>query len=258
MVDRTFGDLADDYANHAHDRPWFDARHAHLSELLTAFWLGEFEDKSGDCQLSIQLASNYRAAPDPCTRELLFRVLPTGAPWMPAEVRYCDSSSPPYDVLARMQPRHYEPGSLLILMEKITIRDEDYHAWRRSHQKGYARPGSRSDDAEIRLNLNRDSQTKGGLAPKYHAGLQQFIDQLFAKFERADTRLTSSSLHTWLAENAPKDAGHETGIPSCDDVELYDNKVWWRNRQGHQKSATLRTIERYISRAKDPADGKAA
>ena len=135
MVDRTFGDLADDYANHAHDRPWFDARHAHLSEFLTAFWLGEFEDKSGDCQLSIQLASNYRAAPDPCTRELLFRFLPTGAPWMPAEVRYCDPSSPPYDVLARIRSNQYPQEILLHPFERITISDENYHAWLRSHQK---------------------------------------------------------------------------------------------------------------------------
>ena len=106
--------------------------------------------------------------------------------------------------------------------------------------------------------LGTEDRIKGGKAPKYDAGLQQFIDQLFAKFERADTRLTSSSLHTWLAENAPKDDGHETGIPSCDDIELYDNKVWWKNQQARQKSAALRTVERYILRAKERTSGKAA
>ena len=85
---------------------------------------------------------------------------------MPAEVRYCDPSSPPYDVLARMQPRQYEPGCLFILMEKITIRDEDYHAWRRSHQKGYARPGSQSDDTEHGLDPTK-SGMPGRPSPKH-------------------------------------------------------------------------------------------
>ena len=40
--------------------------------------------------------------------------------------------------------------------------------------------------------------------------MQQFIDQLFAEFKQAKARLTTSSLDTWLAENAPKDEGYET------------------------------------------------
>ena len=81
MTSRTFGERADEYANHAHNRPWFETRHAHLSDLLTAFWLGEFEDENGDCRISIQLARNYRAAADPCTRERIFRRTSGSQPW---------------------------------------------------------------------------------------------------------------------------------------------------------------------------------
>lgn len=109
-------------------------------------------------------------------------------------------------------------------------------------------------------NLTDKSRSDGGSKAKYNVGLQKFIDQLFAEFDGRGTRLTLSLLETWLEENAPKDDGYDPDpeIPDFDDVELYDGNVWWKDHQGHRKNATLRTLERYISRARNRASGKAA
>ncbi len=106
-------------------------------------------------------------------------------------------------------------------------------------------------------NLNKKSRSKGGSVPKYDVGLQDFIDQLFAEFEGSGDNLTLSSLKTWLVENAPQGEGYDPNptIPDCDVVEFHDDKIWWIDRQARQKSATLRTLERYISRAKNRTTG---
>ncbi len=100
-------------------------------------------------------------------------------------------------------------------------------------------------------NLTGDSRRKGGSAPKYNAGLQQFIDQLFVEFEGEGVRLTLFGLKTWLERNAQPNKGYdpEPPIPDCGDIEFYDKHVWWKNKQSHQKSTALRTLERYIQRA---------
>ncbi|MCH8999610.1 MAG: hypothetical protein IID48_15295 [Proteobacteria bacterium] len=106
-------------------------------------------------------------------------------------------------------------------------------------------------------------RSKGGMAPKFDAGLQQFIDRLFDEFEERGKCLVPSLLKTWLEEKASKNDGYDEdgynpdpAIPACGDVELYDNLVWWKERQGQQKSASLRTIERYITRAKNRTPGQ--
>ena len=135
MSAKTFGQRADDYASNTNDQPWFEAREAHLSELLTAFWFGEFEDENGDTQLSIKIASNYQAKSDPATRKLVLRVLPISAPWMPEEIRRWNDQGPrPYHTLAAMRARQYDPEYLFNLLEKISIADDTYRSWLRSHQ----------------------------------------------------------------------------------------------------------------------------
>ena len=116
-----------------------------------------------------------------------------------------------------------------------------------------------SSKRSVDPNLNRDSRKKGGLAPKYNVGLQKFIDQLFAEFERKDTRLTLSGLETWLVQHAQNDEGYdpEPPIPDCGDIEFYEDKIWWKDGNANLKSRTLRAVERYIARAKDHASGKA-
>lgn len=135
MSEKTFGQRADDYANNASGQPWFDAREAHLSELLTAFWLGEFEDENGgNAQLSIKITSNYRGKSDPATRRLVLRGLPISAPWMPEEIRRSSQEPPPYHALAAMRARQYDPAYLFNLLERISIPDDTYRPWLRSRQ----------------------------------------------------------------------------------------------------------------------------
>ena len=74
--------------------------------------------------------------------------------------------------------------------------------------------------------LTDEARSKGGSKPHYDAGLQQFIDQLFAEFKGKGVRLTPARLKTWLERNAPKDQGYETGDPNFDDIEFYDNLIW--------------------------------
>ena len=98
--------------------------------------------------------------------------------------------------------------------------------------------------------LNAKSQSKGGSKPKYNVALQQFIDQLAAEFNGTGKPLTLSALETWLSTDAPQGESYESGIPDCDDIEIYDDKVWWIDSKGLRKSLTLRSIERYVERAK--------
>ena len=103
--------------------------------------------------------------------------------------------------------------------------------------------------------LTKAHRTKGGKAPKYDFGLQQFVDQLFAEFEAKDTDLTPPLLKAWLVENAPKDEGYDPvpEIPDCGDIEFYEGKVWWKDRTGRPRSVVERSLEPYIRRARESA-----
>ncbi len=108
--------------------------------------------------------------------------------------------------------------------------------------------------------LSRESQIKGGSAPKYDLGLQQFIDRLFAEFKADGVRLTPSSLETWLNENAQPNEGYdpEPPIPDCGDIEFYDNKVWWKNDAGAPKSILIKSLERYFKRTREATPATSA
>ena len=112
-----------------------------------------------------------------------------------------------------------------------------------------------SSKRSVDPSLNRDSQTKGGKATKYDSGLQQFIDQLSIEFKKKSVPLIYPDLKTWFEVNAPFENGYqpEPHIPDCDDIEFYDGKVWWKDRSGRQKSVVIRSLERYIQRARESA-----
>ena len=100
--------------------------------------------------------------------------------------------------------------------------------------------------------LTEDGRRKGGSKPKYNKGLQAFVDSLSAEFAEAKRPFTLSTFKDWLLENAKPGEGYEANpaIPDCDDIEFYDGKLWWKDRKGAPQSATMRTVERYISRSK--------
>ena len=144
MAEKTFGERADDYANSIDDQPWFEARHARLSELLTAYWLGEFEDEHGNSRLTLSLDS-YGSSPHPCSRDFMFRILPTGSAGMPKEIRYHDPRARPYHAFAAMQARQYPPGCFDV--ERIEINDDDYQKFLRNHHKAVINQGQKKAQA---------------------------------------------------------------------------------------------------------------
>lgn len=108
--------------------------------------------------------------------------------------------------------------------------------------------------------LTKESRSKGGSKPKYNVALQQFIDRVAAEFKEAGRPLTLSTLKSWLTEHAVRNNGYDPTpvISNCDDIEFFDERLWWKDRSGSQKSTAIRTIEHYIRRANNPNLNSAA
>ena len=100
--------------------------------------------------------------------------------------------------------------------------------------------------------LNAESRSRGGSRPRYHAGLQHFIDQLAVEFKDNKKLLTPPTLKAWLVKNAILDEGYEPtpAILDCDDIEFNGSELLWKDHKGSQKSIRIRSVDRYISRAK--------
>ena len=100
--------------------------------------------------------------------------------------------------------------------------------------------------------LGTEDRIKGGEAPKYNFGLQQFINQLAVEFKDAEKLLTPPTLKAWLVKNANPGEGYDPTpeIFDCDDIEFNGSELLWKDHTGSQKSIVIRSIDRYISRAK--------
>ncbi len=104
-------------------------------------------------------------------------------------------------------------------------------------------------------NLTDEARSKGGSRSRHDAGLQKFIDQLSAEFKSRGNRLVLSSLKTWLENNAlspDQSYSPEPFIADCDEIQLIDDRIWWKDRNSNAKNISLRAAERYIARAKRP------
>ena len=101
--------------------------------------------------------------------------------------------------------------------------------------------------------LGTEDRIKGGKAPKYDFGLQQFVNQLFTNFKSEGQHLTPSSFKRWLEANALRGDGYESHILDCDDIEFYDGKIWWKDRTGKLRGLVERSLEPYIQRARKSA-----
>ncbi len=98
--------------------------------------------------------------------------------------------------------------------------------------------------------LNQRARSKGGKKSRWDTGLQAFIDWLHSEITADGTPFTLSTVKQWLENNAGEYDPRETGIPDCDEVYFADGLVSWIDSQGAHKSRALRSLERYISRAK--------
>ena len=229
----TFPKIADTIAQERHGKHWRLFADDYLDTLVGDFWFDRFSE--------VFHCSGF-GKPERITREVAWRMLGLTRPPAFQDVQEPEISN--FHALA-----------------KVSL--EDYGPWPKSFQARdliFVQFLLDEDEARERIctlvaasNLTRDSRRKGGRAPKYDAGLQQFIDQLFAEFEGEGVRLTLFGLEPWLEKNAQPKEGYdpEPPIPDCGDIEFYDNLIWWKNQQGDQKSAALRTLERYIQRARE-------
>lgn len=148
--------------------------------------------------------------------------------------RKCKELELGFEILAEISISEYPPTFRQAYIDSLYATDAEMTRW----LKGQSR-------------LNRGLRSKGGSKPKYNVALQQFIDQLAAEFKEAGRPFTPSVLETWLSTNAPQGESYESEIPDCDDIELYDDRVWWTDSQGRRKDIALKSIERYVQRAKN-------
>ena len=110
----------------------------------------------------------------------------------------------------------------------------------------------------LRTELNAESRSRGGSRPKYHAGLQQFINRLAVEFKDAEKLLTPPTLKAWLLKNANPGEGYDPTpeILDCDDIEFYGSELLWKDHTGSQKSIVIRSVDPYISRAVEAAEAE--
>ena len=114
-------------------------------------------------------------------------------------------------------------------------------------------PFDSSVEAQVQpQRLETEHQRKGGRVSKIHRGVQEFIDRVSDNFAVDGRNLTLGRLESWLTENAPKDDGidPQPEIPDFDDVEYYEETLWWKDARSQLHSIKKRPLERYIARAK--------
>ena len=146
------------------------------------------------------------------------------------------------------------------LKQYIELLENDNKSLDKTRLEAESRVSSLLDGAPLKHLLDTEDQRKGGSRRKYDQGLQSFIDRLAAEFRKAGTPFTLLTLKKWLAENAVQGDGYAptAAISDCDDIEFFDETLWWKDRNASQKSTAIRTIERYIQRAKNPNLNSAA
>ncbi len=107
-------------------------------------------------------------------------------------------------------------------------------------------------DERVRRAINAESRSRGGSRSRYHASLQHFIDQLAVEFKDNKKLLTPPTLKAWLVKNAIPGQGFDPtpAILDCDDIEFNGSELLWKDHKGSQKSIRIRSVDRYIPRAK--------
>lgn len=101
--------------------------------------------------------------------------------------------------------------------------------------------------------LTQADRSRGGRQRKYNSGLQEAICQIREEIEKEGNRLTLSTLIDWLERNVVEYHSYsfQPEIPDCHDLYLDGDELSWVDRNGIGKHIKLKTLERYIRRAKE-------
>ena len=76
------------------------------------------------------------------------------------------------------------------------------------------------------------------------------MDYVRDKLHAQGKNLTLRTLTDWLCENATPTEPCEPGILNCDEVYAEGGKVSWTDSSDHRSELVLRSMERYVRRAK--------
>ena len=138
------------------------------------------------------------------------------------------------------------------LNQYIEFLENDNKSLDKTRLEAESRVSSLLDGAPLKHLLDTEDQRKGGSRRKYDQGLQSFINRLAAEFKDAEKLLTPPTLKAWLVKNAEPGEGYDPTpeILDCDDIEFNGSELLWKDHTGSQKSIKIKSVDRYISRAK--------
>ncbi len=231
---------ADALARECYGDNWRQRRNEPLEQLLPAIWLDEFEDE----KLRRLLLDRKDAGTGSLSvRTLLYKVLPKGAFWVPDAVKKAQEVEYLWGEMAALHPSDYDDQWRCSIIEQVVIPGSVFERWKKLH---WQKPVRIYGDAE----LDQYARRKGGSQPKWDTGLQEFVIHVRDKLKKQGMDLTLGTLKIWLSENAPHDDLYVPGILDCDDVYYEEDKVSWTDRTGRKHDRALKSLERYIRRAK--------
>ena len=130
---------------------------------------------------------------------------------------------------------------------------------RESEQESQSASATREEDAgDVRRNP-QEAGRRGGSQPKYQGGLQEAVNRIVSDLRDDEIRATLGAFRRWFEQRGAivqlpivnwKPWSFDPPIPSCDDLYIDGQKLVWKDRDGHERDRSLRTMESYIARAR--------
>ena len=106
--------------------------------------------------------------------------------------------------------------------------------------------------APVPPGLTASARRKGGEKAKYNHGLQDAVGLIVKDLGRTGTKPILSTIEQWLGRCSSHELPYsfEPPLPDCDELYIDGKKLVWKDRHGREQDIALRSLERYIKRAK--------
>ena len=274
----TFGRIAEEWSRELTDAkvPGLRTRDQIFHKMLKALWHGDFETEEGESCLSIARPPRGGAKRgdgrfvnakhelaigryEPINRRWLLATMPLVAGlnlphksrlWPSGEIEdgvsWADLKNEiPWDMLITLRPDEYDDLFRRSYLKELSILKDRFGEWCLS--QGERRPAFWFGKDP---GLDQNARSKGGARGGYDRGFQEFVDYVGDKLHAQGKNLTLRTLTDWLCENATPTEPCEPGILNCDEVYAEGGKVSWTDSSGHRSELVLRSMERYVHRAK--------